>query len=192
MRKLKNVFLAKIAWHYFVRKGEKSVFSCTLSVLAKTFFGSKTVKTRKHYTNRGFSGNCPRPKMTLFWKRCFWHGWKVSFTNCVFEKLCSSENTIFIVCSAKHSGCSKTLYVEKTEFMKNSGLFLNMAKGCFCWFFRSKCFGVCFCVFGEVAKVLKMLVFPSFGAFVGWHILVYLGLEGLGVFVFLCFCFSFA
>ena len=33
---------------------------------------------------------------------------------------------------------------------------------------------------------------PIFGAFVGWLILVYLGLEGLGVFVVLvCVCFSF-
>ena len=47
-----------------------------------------------------------------------------------------------------------------------------------------------FCVFGKVAKVLKMLVFPVFWAFVGWLILVYLGLEGLGVFVVLV-CFSF-
>ena len=47
------------------------------------------------------------------------------------------------------------------------------------------------CVLGKVAKVLKMLVsFPNFWAFVGWLILVYLGLEGLGVFVVLV-CFSF-
>ena len=52
-------------------------------------------------------------------------------------------------------------------------------------------------MFGKVAKVLKMLVFHVFGAFVGWLILVHLGLEGLGVFVVLvcvfllfrfCFC----
>ena len=30
-------------------------------------------------------------------------GEKVGFTNCVFEKLCFPENTIFIVFSAKHS-----------------------------------------------------------------------------------------
>ena len=57
-----------------------------------------------------------------------------------------------------------------------------------------------FGVSGIVPKVLKMLVFffPQFwGVFVGWLTLVYLGLEGLGVFVFLvslflcCFCFCF-
>ena len=58
-----------------------------------------------------------------------------------------------------------------------------------------------FCVFGKVAKVLKLLLvcFPVFWGFcgvvsswvfAGWFILVYLGLEGLGVFVVLV-CFSF-
>ena len=36
-------------------------------------------------------------------------------TNCVFEKLCSSENPIFIVLSAKHSSCNKKRYVEKQK-----------------------------------------------------------------------------
>ena len=44
---------------------------------------------------------------------------------------------------------------------------------------------------GIVSKVLKMLVFPIFGAFLGWLIVVHLGLEGLGVFVFLVFVFLF-
>ena len=48
-----------------------------------------------------------------------------------------------------------------------------------------------FCVFGKVAKVLNCLCFyfQFCLAFVGWLILVYLGLEGLGVFVVLvCVC----
>ena len=40
----------------------------------------------------------------------------------------------------------------------------------------------------ELQKCLKMLVFPVLGCFVGWVILVYLGLEGLGVW---CSCVSF-
>ena len=36
-----------------------------------------------------------------------------------------------------------------------------------------------FWVLGKVANVLKS-IFPSFGDFLGWLILVYLGLEGLG------------
>ena len=44
-----------------------------------------------------------------------------------------------------------------------------------------------------VSKVLKMLVFFSqfWGVFLGWLIVVHLGLEGLGVFVFLVFVFLF-
>ena len=84
---------------------KKRAFSCTLSVLAKNFFWPKTVQTRKNYKNSGFSGNCPKAKMTPFFgKRCFFDmGEKVGFTNCVFEKLCFPENTIFILFSAKHS-----------------------------------------------------------------------------------------
>ena len=77
--------------------------------------------------------------------------------------------------------------------MKNSGLFLNMANGVFwVWFFevlilKRFVFGVS----GIVSKVLRMFVFfPSFwGFFLGWLIIVHLGLEGLGVFVFLVFVF---
>ena len=43
-------------------------------------------------------------------------GEKVGFTNCVFEKLCFfSQNTIFIVFSAKHSFSKTKLYVEKKQ-----------------------------------------------------------------------------
>ena len=47
--------------------------------------------------------------MTPFFEKgvFFDMGEKLGFTNCVFEKLCSSENTIFIVFSAKHSSCNK-------------------------------------------------------------------------------------
>ena len=50
----------------------------------------KTVQTRKHYKNSGFSGNLLKTKNdTFFQKRCFFDmGEKVGFTNCVFEKLC--------------------------------------------------------------------------------------------------------
>ena len=48
-----------------------------------------------------------------------------------------------------------------------------------------------FCVSAIVPKVLKMLVFPRFGVLLGWLLLVYLCLEGLGVFVFLVFGFFF-
>ena len=50
---------------------------------------------------------------------------------------------------------------------------------------------VCFGVFGTVPEVLKMLVFPSSWAFVGWFILVYFGFGRFRRFVFLVFVFVF-
>ena len=59
----------------------------------------------------------------------------MGFTNCVFEKLCFPENTIFIVFSAEHSfSKTKTVCSKKQKIMKNSGLFLNMAEWCFLGF----------------------------------------------------------
>ena len=118
---------------------------------------------------------------------------KVGFTNCVFEKLCFPENTIFIVFSAKHSFsktktvCSKKqkIYEKQWVVFEHGGMV----------FFGGLFFEVLMFVFGVsgiVSKVSKMLVFPSFlGFFLGWLIVVHLGLEGLGVFVFLVFVFLF-
>ena len=53
-------------------------------------------------------------------------------------------------------------------------VFVCFEFGCFCGFV------VCFCVFGKVANVLKMLVFPQFWGFFRVFALVYLVLEGLG------------
>ena len=127
-------------------------------------------------------------------------GEKVGFTNCVFEKLCFAENTIFIVFAEKTQLFRKKLCMlnKNRKSMKNSGLFLNMEKWCFLGFFFEALM-LLWCLFGVsgiVPKVLKMLVFfPVLGAFVGWDIFVYLGLEGLGVLVFLClflfFCVGF-
>ena len=50
--------------------------------------------------------------------------------SCVFL-----ETLVFIVLSAKHSSCRKKKYVEiSRKLMKNSGLFLNMAKSFFSGF----------------------------------------------------------
>ena len=125
---------------------------------------------------------------------------KVGFTNCVFEKLCFPDNTIFIVFSAKHSFSKTKLYVEKAENLwKIVGCFWTWQNGVFgfvFWGFNIKKF--VFGVSGIVSKVLKNAGFSQFfGFFLGCLIVVHLGLEGLGVFVFLvfvflsCFCFCF-
>ena len=114
----------------FVSGKEKQLF------LPKVSFWPKTVKTRKNYKIVVSAEIAQNLKRHFFRQRCFGMGQKVVFTNCIFEKLCSLENTIFIVFSAKHSSCSKNVYVDKKiKFMKNSGLFLNMAKRCFLFVF---------------------------------------------------------
>ena len=58
------------------------------------------------------SAETAKNQMTFSLTKVFFGmGEKVVFTNCIFEKLCSPENTIFIVFSAKHSSCSK-MYVK--------------------------------------------------------------------------------
>ena len=122
-------------------------------------------------------------KTHFYWRRCFWHGWKSVFY-CVFEKLCSSENAIFIVLSAKHSTCNKKDVCEKTELMKNSGLFLNMA----IFFLVLRFWWFVFCVVGKVAKVLKMLVFPNC---FGGGLFSFFGFGRFRCFRVSCFCFYF-
>ena len=119
-------------------------------------------------------------------------GEKVGFTNCVFEKLCFSENTIFIVFSANPAFQKQKLYDEKKQkIMKNSGLFLNMAKRYFLGFVFLRWF-VFVCVCHSSKSVKNACFFCQFlGAFLGWLLLVYLCLEGLGVFVFLVFGYLF-
>ena len=67
----KNGFLQKLPDTICVRKGEKTHFRAHYLFWPKIFW-PKTVQTRKNYKNSGFSGNCPKPKMTPFLgKRCF-------------------------------------------------------------------------------------------------------------------------
>ena len=83
---------------------KKRAFSCTLSVLAKNFFGPKQCKP-ENTTKKGVSAEIGQNQNdTFFLKRVFFDMVeKLGFTNCVFEKLCLSENTMVIVFSAKHS-----------------------------------------------------------------------------------------
>ena len=204
MWKINKWIFSKNCLTLFVAGREKKpAFSCTLSVLAKCFFWTKTVQRREHYKNRGFSGNCKTAKMTPFvWKRGFWTWLKKWVLLTVFLKSCVSwKHYFYSVFSKTQLFKTKTACWKKRKFMKNSGLLLNMAKWCFFgfvfWGFNIK--RCAFGVSGIVSQVLKMLVFfPSFWAFLGWLIVVHLDLEGLGVFVFLvfgfllcccCFCF---
>ena len=95
--------------------------------------------------------------------------------------------------------------------MNNCGLFLSMARRCFClgvlldvWFAVVGCvvfvcfslrfyhgFVVCFWVFGKVANVFKMLAFPFWGVFLGLFYSCLLGFERFRVRWGPLFCFVF-
>ena len=125
-------------------------------------------------------------------------GEKVGFTNCVFEMLCFFfwKHYFYSVFSKTQLFKNKNCMLKKTrKFMKNCGLFLNMAKWCFLGLFFFEVLRLLwfvFGVFGIVPKVLKMLVFPSFWGFCGVaYSSIFWVWEGLGVFVFLVFVFVF-
>ena len=150
MRKSKKgFFFVKIAWHYFCQEGRKTCIFVHTICFGQKLFGPK--QTKKHYKNSGFNGNCPKPKMTPFFgERCLFDmGEKVGFTNSVFEKLCFSENTIFIVFSENTAIAIQTLYVNKrTEnWWKIVGCFWTWQKGVFCLFlFSGFNVSLCFCL----------------------------------------------
>ena len=85
------------------------------------------------------------------------------------------------------------MYVEQNiKFMKKTVGCFEHGKMVFLGILFFEVLMLMWCLFGVsgiVPKVLKMIFFPVWGAFVGWVIFVYLGLEGLGVLVFLCLFF---
>ena len=146
--KWKHGFLAKLAWHYLCQEGEKSAFSCTPSVLAQKNVGPKQWKPGKTIKIVVSAEIVQNLKWHLFLKKVFFDmGEKVGFTNCVFEKRCASENTIFIVFSGKHSSCNEKAVCWKNRNYEKKWVVLNMAKWCFLvcfWGFNG--FVVCFLV----------------------------------------------
>ena len=167
--KLKMDFFCKNWLTIFVSGREKKrAFSCTQSVLAKTFFGTKTMQTRKHYKNRGFSGNWPKPKMTPFFEKGVFDMVEKWVLRTVFLKSCVffSENTMFIVFSVKHS-FSKT----KTVCWKKEDLWKIV--GCF-WTWKMVFWGLFFSGF-NVIVVCFLCVCHSFCFF------LFVFLEGLRV-----------
>ena len=114
-------------------------------------------------------------------------GEKVGFTNCVFEKLCFSENTIFIVLSEKHRSCIiKTLCWKSRKFKKIVGCFRTWQKVFFWFVFFSGFNVIVVCFFVCLVKLQECqtcLLFPSSLGFCG---VAYSCLFGFGRFR--CFC----
>ena len=166
--KSKKWIFSKNCLTLFVSGREKNAFSCTLSVLA----GPKHCKAGNTIKIGVSAEIVQNQKWHLSFKKVFFDmGEKVGFTNCVMLK-------------------------KNRKMMKNSGLFLNMAKWCFLGLFfevlilKRFVFGVS----GMVSKVLKMFFFCFFsqfwGVFLGWLIVVHFGFGRFWCFCVSCVCLS--
>ena len=83
----KRIFSRKCLTLFVSGREKKRAFSCTLSVLAKMFFGPKQCKAG-NTIKIGVSAEIAKNKMTSFFGKGCFLTWlkKVGFTNCVFEK----------------------------------------------------------------------------------------------------------
>ena len=118
MWKIKKWIFSKNCLTLFVSGRDKNAhFRAHYLFWPKHFWAQNSVKTRKHYKNSGFNGNCHKPKMTPFFlKKVFFLTWvkKVGFTNCVFEKLCFFFwKHYFYSVFRKHASCNIKLYADK-------------------------------------------------------------------------------
>ena len=106
-----------------------------------------------------------------------------------------SENTIFIVFSANSSfSKTETVWWKKRKFMKNSRLFLNMAKRCFggLFFWGFNVIVVCFLCVCHSSKSVKNACFsPILGFFSGVASSCLFVFGRFGCFCVSCFWFSF-
>ena len=163
------------------------------------FFGPKQCKPGKTIKIGVSAEIGQNQKWHLFFEKGVFLTWLKKWVwKAVFLKSCVFVKTpFFIVLSAKHCfSKTKTVCWKNRKYMKHSGLFLNMEN--VFWGFVFSGFNVivvCFCVSAIVARVLKMIIFPSCLGFCG---VAYSCLFGFGRFrcfggscVWLFFCSGF-
>ena len=193
----KNGFFAKIGWHYLCQEGRKkrAIFVHTICFGQKIFLGPKQCKPGKTIKIVVSAEIAQKQKWHLFLEKgVFDMGEKVGFTNCVFEKLCFPENTIFIVFSAKHSiSKTKTVCWKKTEN-------LWQIVGCF-WTWQMVSFGfgffwgfnikkVCFWCVWHCFKSVKNACFAQFWGLFWGGLLLFIWVWKVRCFCVSCVCFS--
>ena len=81
VKKQKNGFLAKIAWHYLCQEGRKNAhFRAHYLFWPKFFFGPKQCKPGKTIKIVVSAEIAQNQKWHLFFEKgVFWHGWKSGF-----------------------------------------------------------------------------------------------------------------
>ena len=176
MWKIKNGFLAKIAWHYLCQEGRKNAhFRAHYLFWPKTFLDQNSVNQEKLKEIVVSAEIAQNQKWHLSLKKVFFDmGEKVGFTNCVFEKLCFLK-TLFLYCFQQNTAFQKQKrYVEKTENLwKILGCFWTWQNGVFGFVLGFNVIVVCFWCVWHSSRSVKNAVFPVFLAFVGWLLLVY-------------------
>ena len=117
--KKEDFFLQKLPDTISVRKGEKTRIFVHTICFGQRFFWPKTVQTRKNYRSSGFSGNWPKPKMTLFLgKSCSLTWVKKWVLLIVFLKSCVLLKTLFYsVFSKTQLFKNKNCMLKKTEIL---------------------------------------------------------------------------
>ena len=154
IKKKKKDFFAKIAWHYLCQEGRKNAhFRAHYLFWPKTFLGPKQCKPGKTIKIVVSAEIGQNQKWHLFFgKRCFLTWVKKWVLLTVFLKSCVfffSENTIFIVFSAKPSfSKTKTVWWKNRNLWKIVGCFWTWQKGVFwgLFFWGFNVIVVCFCV----------------------------------------------
>ena len=103
---VKLSFFRKIGKHYLCSEGKKRtrIFVATICFWKMVLF-LWPFQVMKHYKKGVSASTGAKPKMALLVAKVpFWEGGlERGFTICDTYKLCSAENTIFIVFSAQHS-----------------------------------------------------------------------------------------
>ena len=168
MWKIKKWIFCRNCLTLFVSGREKNApFRAHYLFWPKTVLGPKQCKpgsTIKIVVSAEISQN---QKWHLFWEKMFFEmGKKVGFTNCVFEKLCSLKTLFYSVFRETPQLQYKHCMQKNRKLMKNSGLFLNMASGCFLFVFFQALLSLCF-LSGKVARVLGVFVFLVFAFLFG-------------------------
>ena len=119
----KMSFFRKIGKHYLCSEGKKGcAFSLQLSVFGKWYSFWCPFKVTKHYQKKGLQRTQGKTQNGTFGCKSAMLGFpsKRGFTICDAQKLCSAENTIFIVFSAKQLCRHERMQLEqKQKFTKN-------------------------------------------------------------------------
>ena len=190
--KSKKWILSKNCLTLFVSGWEKNAhFRAHYLFWLKLFFGPKQCKAG-NTIKIGFSAEIAEKTKndTCFGRRCFLTWLKKWVLLTVFLKSCVFLKTLFYSVFSSHS-FSKTKPVcwKNRKFMKNSGLFLNMAKWCLLgWFFWGfNIIMVCFWCVWHCFKSVENACFPIFGGFSAVAYCCSFGFGRFRCFVFLVF-----